>query len=97
MRTSLTSPGLVVQAMSGVHLEGEAVTQADEGGRALRILLIEDDRSTAVALRRLLTIHGHVVYLADSHASGFLDHLAKPIDEQLLLQALRHAMSHAAC
>jgi signal transduction histidine kinase/ActR/RegA family two-component response regulator len=129
-----------------------ALTRADGG--ELRILVIEDDRSTAVALRRLLSAYGHEVHVADSlaraeeivcterldlvlsdlqlrresglevprrladaarrcgrpvlpavvlsaytseidiaqaSAAGFVTHLAKPIDEQSLLQTLRHA------
>jgi len=46
---------------------GAHVTAGDGGG-ALRILLIEDDGDTAVALRRLLSVHGHVVHLAPSVA-----------------------------
>src|SRR5215207_2002158 len=132
---------------------GAHVTAGDDGG-ALRILLIEDDGDTAVALRRLLSVHGHVVHLAPSvamaeeivctetldvllsdlrlagesgldaprrladaarrcgrsappavvlsgfagendvaqtRAAGFVAHLVKPVNGQLLLQALRHA------
>jgi CheY-like chemotaxis protein len=131
-----------------------ASESADDDRRALRILLIEDDRPTAVALHRLLAMHGHIVLVADSlsmaeeivctatvdvllsdlqlfgesaleaprrvaeaarrcgrsappaivlsgfaseddllesRAAGFAAHLVKPIDEQSLLQALRHA------
>jgi signal transduction histidine kinase/ActR/RegA family two-component response regulator len=127
---------------------------AGEKGRSLRILVIEDDRSTAVALQRLLRTYGHVVHVAEgldraeeiicegeldivlsdlqligetgldaprrlasaatrcgrppvpavvlsayasetdveeARAAGFVEHLAKPIDEQSLLRALRHA------
>lgn len=41
-----------------------------DAGRALRILIIEDDRSTAVALRRLLATYGHTVHVADSLATA---------------------------
>ena len=151
LRTARAEPR---QALEPV-LDDAATPLSERGdGRALRILLIEDDRSTAVALRRLLSTHGHVVYLADSlaaaeetvcekpidvlvsdlqlvgesglkapqrvaeaarrsgraappavvlsgfarevdiaqtRAAGFVAHLAKPIDEQLLLRALRQA------
>ena len=122
--------------------------------RPLRILVLEDDVSAARALRRLLTLDGHVVHLAEnlaaaerlagaepldvvladlrlgaesglaaprrlaeaarrqgraappavvlsgydrdsdvaeSRAAGFVAHLAKPVDEQALLLAVRRA------
>ena len=51
----------------------EAARPETAGGvdaRSLRILLIEDDEDTAVALRRLLSAHGHVVHLAASLAAA---------------------------
>jgi len=52
----------------------------DEGGRALRILLVEDDGAAAAALRRLLSVHGHVVHLADSLAAAERIAGAEPLD-----------------
>ena len=129
------------------------VTDGD-GGDTLRILLIEDDHDTAIALGRLLTAHHHIVHLAASvamaeeivctealdvllsdlrlagesgldiprrladaaqrcgrsappavvlsgsasdndmaltRAAGFVAHLVKPVNEQLLLNALGRA------
>jgi len=129
------------------------VTDGD-GGDTLRILLIEDDHDTAIALGRLLTAHHHIVHLAASvamaeeivctealdgllsdlrlagesgldiprrladaaqrcgrsappavvlsgsasdndmaltRAAGFVAHLVKPVNEQLLLHALGRA------
>jgi signal transduction histidine kinase/ActR/RegA family two-component response regulator len=51
--------------------------------RPLRILVIEDDVSTGRALRRLLTLDGHVVHVAESLAAAERIAEAEPLDVAL--------------
>ena len=48
--------------------------------RSLRILVIEDDASAARALRRLLSLDGHVVHLAETLAAAERIVGAEPLD-----------------
>jgi signal transduction histidine kinase/ActR/RegA family two-component response regulator len=51
-----------------------------DANRPLRILVIEDDASAGRALRRLLTLDGHVVHLAENLAAAERIAGAEPLD-----------------
>jgi signal transduction histidine kinase/ActR/RegA family two-component response regulator len=51
-----------------------------EADRALRILVIEDDASAGRALRRLLTLDGHVVHVAENLAAAEQIAGTEPLD-----------------
>jgi CheY-like chemotaxis protein len=61
-----------------------------DDGRILRILVIEDDKGSALALRRLLSAYGHEVHLADSLATAEQIACAEGLDVLLSDLGLRN-------
>ena len=59
-------PAALVAASCDAVRSNDPSTAAAAGARTIRILVIDDDASTARALARLLRIHGQVVDVADS-------------------------------
>src|SRR4051794_33861317 len=74
-----TQPTPEEQRPDGGHHAKSAGPAAAEGRRALRVLLVEDDRSTRAALRRILAYAGHDVRAVETLAEG-LTELAWPPD-----------------
>jgi len=65
---TVTLPAAPIEA--GDTAASESTQSRAEPGTGVRVLLVEDHHETAIALRRLLQAHGHVVTIADSIASA---------------------------
>jgi signal transduction histidine kinase/ActR/RegA family two-component response regulator len=71
----------VVSAPADAPVAAVIDTNGDaKADRPLRILVIDDDASAARGLRRLLSLHGHVVHVAESLAAAEQIVGAEPLD-----------------
>jgi CheY-like chemotaxis protein len=80
-RVGVETSGASVDGAVGAHVASNADDSAIAlASRPLRILVIEDDLSAARALRRMLTLEGHVVHLAASLATAEQIAFSEPLD-----------------